>query len=86
VGESNASRFPGKILVTALNEVGTLAQICQVIGDLDGNISNVHMTKRASDFYEMEIDLEVWDLKHLNRILAQLRRRPVVSKVARLTD
>jgi (p)ppGpp synthase/HD superfamily hydrolase len=72
--------------VTALNEVGTLAQIAQVIGDNDGNISNVQITKRASDFYEMQIEVEVWDLKHLNRILAELRRRPVVSAVVRITD
>ena len=86
LGEQHVSRFPARIHVTALNEVGTLAQIAQVIGDNDGNISNVQITKRASDFYEMQIEVEVWDLKHLNRILAELRRRPVVSAVVRITD
>jgi guanosine-3',5'-bis(diphosphate) 3'-pyrophosphohydrolase len=32
----------------------------------------------------MEIELEVWDLKHLNRIVSQLRAKPVVSNVERV--
>jgi guanosine-3',5'-bis(diphosphate) 3'-pyrophosphohydrolase len=32
----------------------------------------------------MLIDIEVWDLKHLNAILSQLRTRPVVSKAERV--
>src|SRR5690606_25900357 len=86
VGERRRGRFPARLHVTALNEVGTLAQIAQVIGDHDGNISNVQITKRASDFYEMQIEVEVWDLKHLNRILAELRRKAVVSAAVRITD
>ena len=30
------------------------------------------------------IDLEVYDLKHLTSIIAQLRAKPVVAKVARV--
>ena len=32
---------------------------------------------------EMEIDLEVWDLKHLNRIISGLREQSAVGKVTR---
>jgi (p)ppGpp synthase/HD superfamily hydrolase len=42
------------------------------------------MTRRSPDFTELTIDLEVWDLKHLTSIIAQLRARPVVAKVARV--
>jgi (p)ppGpp synthase/HD superfamily hydrolase len=38
----------------------------------------------ATDFSQMVIDIEVWDLKHLNRIIAQLRARSVVSSAARI--
>ena len=31
------------------------------------------MTRRAPDFTDVQIDLEVYDLKHLNAIIAQLR-------------
>ena len=72
--------------VTGVNEAGTLAQIAAVIGDNDGNISNLNMAKRAADFYEMHIEVEVWDLKHLNRILAELRRKPIISEAVRIAD
>ena len=41
------------------------------------------MTNRVPDYTEMLIDLEVWDLKHLNDILAGLRAKDVVSSAAR---
>jgi RelA/SpoT family (p)ppGpp synthetase len=77
-------RFPARLEVQSLNEPGTLAQIAQVIADHDGNIDNIHMTRRSPDFTELTIDLEVYDLKHLTSIIAQLRARAVVAKVARV--
>ncbi|WP_421723451.1 RelA/SpoT family protein [Bauldia sp.] len=82
--EDSDERFPARIEVTAINEPGTLAQIAQVIADNDGNISNLKITKAASDFSVMLIDLEVFDLKHLTRLIAQLRARPVVSLASRI--
>jgi GTP diphosphokinase / guanosine-3',5'-bis(diphosphate) 3'-diphosphatase len=77
-------RFPARIRVSAVNEPGSLAAIADVIGGSDGNIDNLRMVKRSSDFTEMEIDLEVWDLKHLNRIVRELRAKPMVSNAYRL--
>jgi GTP diphosphokinase / guanosine-3',5'-bis(diphosphate) 3'-diphosphatase len=82
--EDDPQRFPTKIAVTALNEPGSLAQVAAVIGEADGNIDNVKMMKRGPDYTEMLIDLEVWDLKHLNEILAGLRAKDVVSSAARV--
>ena len=76
--------FPAKLAVTALNEPGTLAQIAQLIGEADGNIDNVRMMRRAADFTEMAIEVEVRDLDHLTRIIGGLRSKPVVSKVERV--
>jgi GTP pyrophosphokinase len=84
IDPDNPERFPAKIVVTALNEPGTLAQIAQVIGEADGNIDNVRMVRRAKDFTEMLIELEVWDLDHLTQIIAGLKARPVVSGVERM--
>ncbi len=55
-------RFPARIMVTVLNEPGTLAQIAQVIGEADGNIDNLRMLHRGADFTEMQVEVEVWDL------------------------
>ena len=83
IDEDNPQRFPAKITVTALNEPGSLAQVAAVIGEADGNIDNIKMTNRVPDYTEMLIDLEVWDLKHLNEIIAGLRAKDVVSSAAR---
>jgi guanosine-3',5'-bis(diphosphate) 3'-pyrophosphohydrolase len=77
-------RFPARLTVQSVNEPGTLAQITQIIADHDGNIDNIHMSRRSPDFTELTIDLEVYDLKHLTSIIAQLRAKPVVAKVARV--
>ena len=66
-------RFPARLELQSINEPGTLAQIAQVIADHDGNIDNISMKRRTQDFTDMVIDLEVWDLKHLNAIIAELR-------------
>ena len=76
-------RFPARILVAALNEPGSLAQIAQIIGDADGNIDNLKMLKREADFTDMLIEIEVWSLEHLNGILAGLKSKLVVSKAVR---
>ncbi len=77
-------RFPARLEVQSVNEPGTLAQITQIIAEHDGNIDNIHMTRRSPDFTELTIDLEVYDLKHLTSIIAQLRAKPVVAKVVRV--
>ena len=72
--------------MTAINEPGTLAQVAQVMADNDGQHPNVRMAQSAPDFSVMVIDIEVFDVKHLNRLIAQLRARPIVSSVARVND
>ena len=62
----------------------TLAQVATVIAEHDGNIDNISMTRRSPDFTELTIDLEVYDLKHLSAIIAQLRAKAVVARVDRV--
>ncbi|MBS9476501.1 RelA/SpoT family protein [Ancylobacter radicis] len=84
VDEDNPQRFPVQIVVVATNEPGSLAQIAQVIGERDGNIDNVRMSSRSADFTRIVIDIGVYDLRHLNGIIADLRARAVVSSVERV--
>jgi (p)ppGpp synthase/HD superfamily hydrolase len=77
-------RFPARVAVQSVNEPGSLAQIARVIAEHDGNIDNIRMSRRAPDFTSITIDLEVYDLKHLNAIIAQLRAKPMVAKVERV--
>ncbi len=84
VDDKTPERFPAQIMIQSVNEPGSLAQIAQVIAEHDGNIDNIRMTRRAPDFTDLLIDLEVYDLKHLNGIIAQLRAKPIVAKVERV--
>jgi guanosine-3',5'-bis(diphosphate) 3'-pyrophosphohydrolase len=84
IEDSVPQRFPARIKVENVNEPGALAQIATVIAEHDGNIDNISMQRRSPDFTETTIDLEVYDLKHLSAILAQLRAKAVVARVERV--
>ena len=84
IDESTPQRFPARLFVQNVNEPGSLAQIAGVIAEHDGNIDNINMSRRSPDFTELTIDLEVYDLKHLSAIIAQLRAKDVVAHVERV--
>jgi RelA/SpoT family (p)ppGpp synthetase len=75
--------FPARLNVTARNEVGALGHITSLVADYGSNITNLTMTQRDSDFYDMQLDLEVRDFKHLTRIMSALNGISVVSQVVR---
>jgi len=84
IDENNRERFPARISVTAINAPGSLADIAQVVASNDANIHTLSMVRTAPDFTEMLIDIEVWDVKHLNRLLSQLKENPSVSTARRV--
>jgi len=86
VDPARPERFPVHLSVTAVNAPGSLAEIAAVIGTTGGNIENLKMVRKAADFTELSIVIEVFDLVHLNRIIAGLRSKPIVSKVERLFE
>ena len=86
IDPENPVRFPARISVTAVNAPGSLADIAKIIGESGGNIDNLKMARRAADFTVIHIELEAFDLVHLNHILAGLRARPTVAKVERIFE
>ncbi|WP_412049456.1 MULTISPECIES: RelA/SpoT family protein [unclassified Hoeflea] len=86
IDENNKKRFPSRILVTAINAPGTLAEVAQVIASSETNIQNLSMVRVAADFTEMLVDLQVWDLKHLNQLITQLKGLEPVSSVERIYE
>jgi guanosine-3',5'-bis(diphosphate) 3'-pyrophosphohydrolase len=73
----------GRINVTIANEPGNLGSLTTVIGKQGGNISNLKITNRSADFFDIMIDIEVVDVKHLTTIIAALRATPVINSVER---
>lgn len=84
IEEVAPQRFPARLHVQNVNEPGSLAQVAGVIAEHDGNIDNINMSRRSPDFTDLTIDLEVYDLKHLNAIISQLRAKAVVASVERV--
>ncbi len=80
-------RFPARVRVTLINEIGALANVTQAISDKGGNIDGLNLQAREGvrDFFELEILLEVFDVRHLNEILSEIRNKPSVSDAARIT-
>ncbi|WP_296104011.1 bifunctional (p)ppGpp synthetase/guanosine-3',5'-bis(diphosphate) 3'-pyrophosphohydrolase [uncultured Agrobacterium sp.] len=84
--EANKSRFMARLLINALNEPGTLASVAQSIATLDVNIGALSMVRIGTDFSELSLDVEVWDLRQLNQLLSQLKDLDCVSTVKRAFD
>jgi guanosine-3',5'-bis(diphosphate) 3'-pyrophosphohydrolase len=73
----------GRITVTLGNEPGSLGSLTTVIGKQHGNITNLKITNRSADFFEILVDIEVTDVRHLTNIIAALRATPVINSVER---
>ncbi|SEH25019.1 RelA/SpoT family protein [Magnetospirillum fulvum] len=81
--ESEVKAHIGRIDLVVTNEPGTLGAVSTVIAKNMGNITNLKITNRTSDFFEMIIDIEVRDVKHLTNVIAALRATPAISSVER---
>ncbi|WP_099866354.1 RelA/SpoT family protein [Pararhizobium haloflavum] len=86
IDEATKTRFPVRILVNALNEPGSLAEMTDVIAQRDANIRALSTLRIASDITELMMEIEVWDLKQLNQLLMQLKECACVSTATRLYE
>ena len=73
----------GRLQVIIANVPGSLGSLTTVIGKNRGNITNLKITNRSQDFFEMLIDVEVTDVKRLTNIIAALRATPIITSVER---
>jgi GTP pyrophosphokinase len=73
----------GRLHLVVANSPGSLGSLSTIIGKSEGNISNLKITNRSIDFFEMMIDVEVKNVKHLTNIIAALRATPVINSVER---
>jgi len=82
-GKADAGVYVGRVTLTVMNVPGSLGDLSTMIAKNDGNISNLNITNRSADFFDMIIDIEVKDLKHLNDIIFALRAMPAINTVER---
>ncbi len=80
---AGSDRHVGRISVVVTNEPGSMGSLCTVIGKNHGNITNLKITNRSIDFFDLMVDIEVSDVRHLTNIIAALRATPAINSVDR---
>tara|TARA_E500000318_G_scaffold101122_1_gene104383 strand:+ start:3004 stop:5151 length:2148 start_codon:yes stop_codon:yes gene_type:complete len=81
--DSETDMHVGRLDIVLANEPGSLGSLSTVIGKSRGNIINLKLVNRSTDFFELYIDVEVADVRHLTEIIAALRATPVINSVDR---
>ena len=76
--------FTARILLSIINEIGALGSITSTIADYGGNISNLNLNEKDTDFYNLRIDVDVNDNIHISNIIQSLRGLPVIDSVERI--
>ena len=77
------SGYPVKISVLCDNRQGMLKEIATIISDAKTNIRNAEAST-AEDHATVDIVADIADVKHLDRILAGVRKIPGVRDVQRV--
>ena len=83
-GENAESEMhTGRLKVMLANEPGALAELSNLVARAGANISNLNIINRTISYFEILLDLDVRDLKHLTDIITTLKGAKVISYVAR---
>ena len=81
--DATPTAYPVKLTVFCDDKFGMLKSITGVIGDAKSNIRNI-AAHTANSQASVEVVLDISDLKHLEAIIAGLRKIPGVHEVQRL--
>lgn len=81
--EGTNEAHTARLSIIVSNEPGALGTISTVIGQAEGNITNLKIVNRDMEFYEMLIDVFVKNTKHLKAIMSALRTTPEIVSVQR---
>jgi GTP pyrophosphokinase len=82
--DSSNKPYVGRIIITLMNEIGSFASITTSIAQMSGNIINLRIINRTSDFFEVLVDIEVAGVTQLNQIMTKLNDLPQMHSVKRL--
>ncbi len=84
--DKNVGKFPqlSRINVTLQNRVGALHKITTCIKKANINIVDININKRSEDFFNIDINLNVNDVKHLDDFLLSLKLEESIYQIKRL--
>jgi GTP diphosphokinase / guanosine-3',5'-bis(diphosphate) 3'-diphosphatase len=84
--KKNSENNIGRLNIIITNQKGSLNTLTQIIAEFGGNITNLLVNQRSNDFFELSLDIEVNNAKHLNEIITGLRTNLSVYKVNRAKE
>lgn len=81
--DSNNVPYICRLKAILLNEPGSLAVLTSEIAKDNANITNIRVTARNQDFFELTFDVQVTGLDHLSNIMHSLRTKDGIHSVER---
>lgn len=73
----------GRLTIVVTNRPNSLGALTTIIGKGNGNILNLKIVNRSVDFFDILVDVEVKDTKHLMNVIAALRSNSAIISVDR---
>jgi len=73
----------GRLTIVVTNRPNSLGALTTIIGKGNANILNLKITNRSVDFFDILVDVEVKDTKHLMNVIAALRSNSAIISVDR---
>ena len=71
-GTACRDAYPVSFDVTISNDAGVLGKVCTLIGEAQGNISDLEFINRNSDFYRLHIDIELRNIEQFHVVTTAL--------------
>lgn len=81
--DDEGKTYVGRLKAVLSHEAGSLGTLANTIAKDNGNINNLKIINRSADFFEILLDVEVKDIKHLSGLMASLRSKSCIYSVER---
>ena len=82
--DNGQASFAVKLLAVTENRTGMIADVTNAIKDIKTNIRSSNATVAPDDRGRIEVTVEVFDLKHLDKVMSSIRKVPGVLDVERI--
>jgi guanosine-3',5'-bis(diphosphate) 3'-pyrophosphohydrolase len=81
--ETESAPHLGRVSVITANTANALATVANAVAKQDGTVVNLKIANRQQDFFEVIVDVEVRDVRHLTNVIAGLRAASGVAEAER---
>ncbi len=84
--DKEVGKFPqlSRINITLQNKIGALHKVTSCIKKANINIVDMNINKRSEDFFNIDINLNVNDVKHLDDFILSLKLEESIYQIKRL--